>query len=331
MKKVTFIGGGSFGTALSVLLAKKGCSVNIYDKDVDIIEQINSTRYNSKYLKDVYIPIGVKAFEDIEKAIEGCEILVLSVPSNVIRSVSKDLKGKISKDVIIVSIAKGIEETSHLRLSEVIESELPENKIVVLSGPSHAEEVSIEIPTAVVVSSKDMKAAEKIQDLFMSPFFRVYTNPDLIGIEIGGAVKNIIAFAAGVSDGVGYGDNAKAALMTRGMKEMIKIGVKLGGEAETFYGLTGMGDLIVTCTSVHSRNRRAGILIGKGLTMDEAISEVKMVVEGIKATKAFYELKEKIGVDMPITDIIYEVLFKNKDVRVGVSELMNREKTQEYS
>ncbi|HEY5524056.1 MAG TPA: NAD(P)H-dependent glycerol-3-phosphate dehydrogenase, partial [Clostridium sp.] len=238
------------------------------------------------------------------------------------------LRGRIKPNVPIISIAKGIDEETDERLSVVIERELP-NPVVVLSGPSHAEEVAANIPTTLVVTSRNMECAKEVQDLFMTTDFRVYTNEDIIGVEIGGAVKNIIALAAGVVDGMGYGDNTKAALMTRGMKEISRIGIALGGKAETFYGLTGMGDLIVTCTSMHSRNRRAGILIGEGKTLEEALKEVGMVVEGVKACKAFYELKEKIGVSMPITDVLYKALFLDKNPKECVTELMERDKKSE--
>ncbi len=214
-------------------------------------------------------------------------------------------------------------------MSQIIEDEIKDHPIVVLSGPSHAEEVARDIPTTVTAASKDMEAARKIQNIFSNNTFRVYTNDDLIGVEIGGAFKNIIALAAGISDGIGYGDNTKAALMTRGMSEIIRVGTKLSGKAETFYGLTGMGDLIVTCTSMHSRNRRAGILIGSGKTVEEATAEVGMVVEGIEAVKAFYELKSKINVDMPITTALYEVLFEGKNPKESVIELMGRKYKEE--
>ncbi|EHI98418.1 Glycerol-3-phosphate dehydrogenase (NAD(P)+) [Clostridium sp. DL-VIII] len=328
MSKITFLGGGSFGTALAALLAEKNNIVNIYDRDQNVVNEINLERKNEKYMKDLIIPNGVTAFNNIDDAIKDAEYIVLSVPSHVIRSMCKAIKGKVSNDVPIISIAKGIEESSDKRLSVVIEEEL-ENPIVVLSGPSHAEEVVMKIPTTIVSTSKDMKCAIDVQDLFMTPYFRVYTNDDLIGVEIGGAVKNIIALAAGVIDGLGYGDNTKAALLTRGMKEITRIGIALGGRIETFYGLTGMGDLIVTCTSMHSRNRRAGLLIGKGMSVDEALKEVGMVVEGVKACRAFYELKEKIGISMPITDGLYKGLFEGKDAKVIVDELMNRDKKSE--
>ncbi|GLC32830.1 NAD(P)H-dependent glycerol-3-phosphate dehydrogenase [Clostridium omnivorum] len=329
--KVTFIGGGSFGTALSILLSKKGVTVSVWDKNLEVIEDINVKRENLKYLPKVAIPSNVKAYENLEEALLGSEAVVLAVPSHAIRDVSRKLRPLIRENQIVVSIAKGIEESTQKRLSEVIEEEIPNNPIVILSGPSHAEEVAIDIPTTVVVASKNMEAAAKTQDLFMTNKFRVYTNDDLVGVEIAGAVKNIIALAAGVSDGIGYGDNTKAALMTRGMSEIIRIGTKLGGKLETFSGLTGMGDLIVTCTSMHSRNRRAGILIGQGHSTDKVSDEIGMVVEGIKACKAFYILKEKLGVSMPITDILYKVLFEGKDPKYGVYELMSREKKDEVN
>ncbi|MFU7516182.1 NAD(P)H-dependent glycerol-3-phosphate dehydrogenase [Clostridium sp. HCS.1] len=329
MSNVTFLGGGSFGTALGILLANKGNKVSIYDRDKSVVDDININRKNDKYIKELKIPKSVTAYNNLDEALEDAKYVVLAVPSHVIRTASKSLKGKIDKDVIVVSIAKGIEEGTNLRLSEVIEEELPNNKVVILSGPSHAEEVAFDIPTTVVVSSKDEKASNEVQDLFMTKEFRVYTNDDLVGVEIGGAVKNIIALAAGVCDGIGYGDNSKAALMTRGMAEIVRIGIKLGGKPETFLGLTGMGDLIVTCTSLHSRNRRAGYLIGQGETVDEAIKDVGMVVEGIKACRAFYELKEKLDIEMPITDVLYKVLFKNKNAKDAVVELMEREKKNE--
>lgn len=326
---VTFLGGGSFGTALAVMLAKKGIQVKIWDRKKDVINDINVKKENIKYLHGTVIPFGVEAFENMGDAITDSDYIVLSVPSHAIREVCRQAEKFITNNQIIVNIAKGIEEESEKRLSQVIKEELPKNPIVILSGPSHAEEVAQDIPTTVVVTSENMEYAEKVQDLFMTNKFRIYANEDITGVEIGGAVKNIIALAAGVSDGIGYGDNTKAALMTRGMSEIIRIGTKLGGKKETFAGLTGMGDLIVTCTSMHSRNRRAGILIGRGATAMEATEEIGMVVEGIKACKAFYELKEKLKISMPITDALYKVLFEGKDPKYGVHELMTRDKKYE--
>lgn len=327
--KVTFLGGGSFGTALSIMLAKNGYDINIWDRDKNVIEDINIKKENFKYLPKIIIPHNVKAFTNLEEAIEGSAFIVLAVPSHVVRSLSRQISSMVNEKQIVVSIAKGIEEDSLKRISQVIEEEIPQSPVVILSGPSHAEEVALDIPTLVVVTSKDMKSAEKVQDVFMTNKFRVYTNEDLIGVEVAGAVKNIIALAAGVSDGIGYGDNTKAALMTRGMSEIIRIGTKLGGKSETFSGLTGIGDLIVTCTSMHSRNRRAGILIGQGVSVEEAIAQIGMVVEGIKACNAFYKLKEKLDVSMPITDMLHKVLFEGKDAKYGVYELMSRDKKSE--
>lgn len=329
MSEITFLGGGSFGTALSIMLAKKGFDINIWDRNQDVLNDINIKKENMRYLPNVIIPNNVKALSDIGKTVEDAEYVVLSVPSHVIRKVCGYLKPYIKDNQTIVSIAKGIEEGTGKRLSTVINEELPGNPVVILSGPSHAEEVALDIPTAVVATSTKMEYAKKVQDIFMTSKFRVYTNDDIIGVEIGGAVKNIIALAAGISDGIGYGDNTKAALMTRGMSEIMKIGIKLGGNKETFAGLTGMGDMIVTCTSMHSRNRRAGILIGKGKSMEEAQSEVGMVVEGINACRAFHELNEKMHVTMPITDELFNVLYNKKDPKYAVYELMTRDKKDE--
>ncbi len=329
MPNITFLGGGSFGTALAVMLAKKGYDIKVWDRNENTVIDINEKRENIKYMPGIVIPSNVKAFLDLEEALKGSDVVVISVPSHAIRQVSQLAAKYINADAIIVSIAKGIEEKTYKRLSEIISEEIPSNPVVVLSGPSHAEEVAQDIPTTLVVSSKDMEAAKRIQDIFMTSKFRVYVNDDLIGIEVAGAVKNIIALAAGISDGIGYGDNSKAALMTRGLSEIIRIGTKLGGKVETFSGLTGLGDLIVTCTSIHSRNRRAGILIGKGMSTEDACTEVGMVVEGVKACIAFYELKEKLDVSMPITDTLYKVLFQGKDPKYGVYELMTRDKKNE--
>lgn len=328
MSKIAFIGGGSFGTALAVLLANKGNEVTVYDKDESVISDININKRNKKYLPELIIPDGVMATLNIKEAVKDVDFVVIAVPSHVVRIVAKELSPIINDKATVISIAKGIEEGTDKRLSEVLSDEI-NNPVVVLSGPSHAEEIAKNVPTTIVVTSKTMDKAKEVQDLFMTEDFRVYTNEDIIGVEVGGAVKNVIAFAAGVIDGLGYGDNTKAALMTRGMKEISRIGVALGGKEETFYGLTGMGDLIVTCTSMHSRNRRAGIMIGEGKSLDETLKEVGMVVEGVKACKAFYELKEKIGIDMPITDALYKALFMNKNPKEAITELMIRDKKSE--
>jgi glycerol-3-phosphate dehydrogenase (NAD(P)+) len=326
---IAFIGGGSFGTALAAMLGRKGLKVNVWDRCPEVVEEINTKRTNHRYLNDITIPEGVTALNSLEDAVKGARYVVLAVPSHVIRDTCRSIKGIIGDDQVVISIAKGIELETKKRLSQVIKDELPHNPVVILSGPSHAEEVAMFLPTTVVVTSEHMQYADQVQDLFMTAEFRVYTNEDIIGVEIGGAVKNIIALAAGISDGIGYGDNTKAALMTRGMHEITRIGTKLGGSSRTFYGLTGMGDLIVTCTSKHSRNRSAGFLIGQGAKMDEAVEQVGMVVEGIKACKAFYELKEELNVAMPITEQLYKVLFLGKNPKEAVVKLMTRDKKSE--
>lgn len=329
MSKVAFLGGGSFGTALAVLLAKKGEQCTIWCHSQSSVDEINNKRKNERYLKGIHIPENIIAYSELKQAVQGADIIVLSVPSKAIREVSRKVAPMLQGHEIVVTVAKGIEKHTLKRMSEIIAEEIENHPIVVLSGPSHAEEVARDIPTTVTAASDDMDAARKIQKLFSNHTFRVYTNSDLIGVEIGGAFKNIIALAAGISDGIGYGDNTKAALMTRGMSEIIRVGTKLLGRPETFYGLTGMGDLIVTCTSMHSRNRRAGILIGSGMTTEEAVKEIGMVVEGIEAVKAFYELKCKIDVDMPITSALYEVLFVGENPKDKVTELMARSHKEE--
>lgn len=328
MKKVAFIGGGSFGTALAILLSKKGIQSNVFDIDKDVVDDININRKNDRYIKGLYINEEVRAFTDLNEAIDNVDYLVLSVPSHVVRNICKELNDKLNSNTIIINIAKGIENETYLRLSEVIEEEL-ENPVVILSGPSHAEEVAFDIPTSVVVASKNIKAAEEIQELFMTENFRVYKSQDVIGIEIGGAIKNVIALAAGICDGIGYGDNTKAALISRGMTEIVRIGTKLGGNLQTFFGLTGIGDLVVTCASRHSRNRKAGYLIGKGIDIDDVINEVGMVVEGIKATKVFFDLKESLNIEMPIIDAIYKVVFENLEIDSAVKMLLTRDKKDE--
>ena len=330
MLNVSVIGAGSFGTALSLVLLKKGYKVFLYDRNKEIVDSINDERKNSKYLSNLILPEGIFATCDIEEATYGTEYIILAVPSHVVRSISKILKKFILKNQLIINVGKGIEENSLKRLSEVINEELPENDVVILSGPSHAEEVSIGLPTALVAASRELNLSRRVQDLFMTPSLRIYTGDDIVGVETAGAVKNVIALCAGISDGMGFGDNAKAAIMTRGMNEIIRIGTKLGGKYETFMGLAGFGDLIVTCTSRHSRNRKCGFLIGSGYTLSQALDEIGMVVEGIKACSAFYRLKEMLQVDMPIVDSLHRVIFENYNVREIVHELMTRDKKSEH-
>ncbi|WP_027701492.1 NAD(P)H-dependent glycerol-3-phosphate dehydrogenase [Metaclostridioides mangenotii] len=329
MEKVCVLGAGSWGSALALVLAKKGYEVCMWTRHSDQAEEINKTRENTAYLPGIIFPENLNLTSDIEEAVKGCNMIVSAVPSQAFRSTCKTIKPFINEDQIIIDVAKGLEKGTGLRLSEVFKEELPNNPYVVLSGPSHAEEVARDIPTTVVVASEDIKIAEKVQDLFMAQAFRVYTNPDIVGVELGGAFKNIIAFGAGICDGIGYGDNAKAALMTRGISEMSRLGVAMGANMTTFAGLSGIGDLIVTCTSMHSRNRRAGILIGQGKTLKETLDEVKMVVEGITATEVAYEVAKKLGVDIPITNAIFAVLDQGKNPKEVGIELMVRQKKHE--
>lgn len=329
MEKLCILGAGSWGSALGLVLAKKGYQVNMWTLSEEQAEKINRTRENIDYLPGVLFPNNITLTTDIENAIKDSKIIVLAVPSQAIRSVCKQIKTFVNDNQIIVDVAKGLEKGTGLRLSQVCEQELPNNPYVTLSGPSHAEEVAKDIPTTVVVASKDLEIAQRVQDIFMSPKFRVYTNPDIVGVELGGALKNIIAFGAGICDGLGYGDNAKAALMTRGIREIGRLGQAMGANSSTFAGLSGIGDLIVTCTSMHSRNRRAGILIGEGKNLEETLKEVKMVVEGITATEVAYEVAKDLKIDMPITNAIYSVLHNGSNPNEVVIELMMRNKTHE--
>ena len=329
MEKVCVLGAGSWGSALALVLAKKGYEVIMWTLSKEQADKINKTKENVDYLPGILLPNNISVTTNIEEAVKDSKIIVLAVPSQAIRIVPSQIKSFIKDEQILVDVAKGLEKGSGLRLSEVCKQELPNNPYVALSGPSHAEEVAKDIPTTVVVASKDLEVAQIVQDIFMSPKFRVYTNPDIVGVELGGALKNIIAFGAGICDGLGLGDNSKAALMTRGIREISRLGEAMGANASTFTGLSGIGDLIVTCTSMHSRNRRAGILIGQGKSLDETLKEIKMVVEGITATEVAYEVAKKLNVDMPITNAIYSVLYKGLNANEVVTELMTRNKTHE--
>lgn len=326
--KVGIIGGGSWGTALSLVLAGNEHSVVLWVRSSEKAERISADKENKEYLPEIALPESIKITSD-DKSLCGCDMYVLAVSSRNLRSVCERFKGIIGSGVIVVNVAKGIEDGTLLRLSEVIEQQLPGRSIVALSGPSHAEEVARGLATTCVSSSKDMSAAGVVQDIFMNPAFRIYTNDDLTGVELGGALKNLIALAAGMSDGLGYGDNTKAALMTRGLVEITRLGVAMGAKSETFAGLTGMGDLIVTCTSMHSRNRRAGILIGQGMPLEKVLAEVHMVVEGVNTAKAAYDLSQKYDVSMPITGEIYNVLFNGRSTADAVYSLMTRGRRHE--
>ena len=328
MARIGVIGAGSWGIALSSLLSANGHQVTVWSAFEKEVESLKETR-GLKTLPDLVLPDDMEFTVDLASAMKDKDLLVTAVPSIYVRETAKKMKPFLAEGQLVVNVAKGIEEATLMTLTDILEEELPGADVAVLSGPSHAEEVSRGLPTTCVAGAKTRETAEKIQNIFMSPVFRVYISPDILGIEIGGALKNVIALAAGIADGLGYGDNTKAALITRGVAEISRLGIAMGGKAETFGGLTGIGDLIVTCASMHSRNRRAGILIGKGYTMKEAMDEVQMVVEGVYSAKAGLALARKYQVSMPIIESVNEVLFDGKSAKEAVADLMLRDKTVE--
>ena len=327
--KNAVIGAGSWGTAIASSLGKKGYEVSLWHRREEIINNIKEKRENTKYLPGITIDENIYPTVNLEEALIDAEVIVLAVSSQAVRNVCESLEPYVNSDQIIVNLAKGLEADTYLRLSQVINEVLPYNEVYVLSGPSHAEEVAKGIPTTVVVSGESREKSEYLQEVFSTDTFRVYTNPDIVGVELGGALKNIIALGAGMSDGLGYGDNSKAALMTRGIVEISRLGKVLGAKSESFAGLTGIGDLIVTCTSMHSRNRRAGILLGEGKPLEDVLKEIGMVVEGINATKIAYQISNLYHCDMPITTAIYKVLYENADVKEVVRDMMTRKKKNE--
>ena len=329
MANVGVLGAGSWGTALSVLLSDNGHQATVWSIDENEVKMLNEKREHELKLPGVKLPDDMVITGDLESAIKGKDFLVLAVPSPFTRSTAQKMSPFVAEGQIIVDVAKGIEESTLMTLSRQIEQEIPQADVAVLSGPSHAEEVGRRLPTTCVVGAKTKKTAEYLQSMFISNVFRVYTSPVILGIELGGSLKNVIALAAGIADGLGYGDNTKAALITRGIAEIARLGVKMGGKIETFTGLTGMGDLIVTCASVHSRNRKAGYLIGKGMSMQEAMDEVKMVVEGVYSAKAAAKLAKKYDVSMPIVEEVNAVLFGGKSPADAVNDLMMRESRSE--
>lgn len=327
--KISVIGSGGWGTAAALLLCRNGHSVCLWSYLDEERARLERDRENKEFLPGV--PFGdadITFTSDIDFAAQYGDVLVSVVPSKAVRATAKKLSRK-GNGKTVVNLSKGFDEETGCRLSEVFEQEMPDSTIAVMSGPSHAEEVARGIPTTNVIACKSAEVAEKLQSIFMSDTFRVYTNADICGVEFGGALKNVIALCAGITDGLGYGDNTKAALMTRGLHEIARLGVKLGAHEKTFSGLSGVGDLIVTCTSMHSRNRRAGILIGKGKSLDEALKEVHMTVEGVYATRAAYALSQKYNVEMPITEAAYNVLFNGTDPRTAVNMLMTRGRKSE--
>lgn len=331
-RRVSIIGAGGWGTALAVLLAGKGLPVDMWTLEPEVAEEINLHKRNSTYLSEVQLPDGIRAYTSIQEALGENKVVLLVVPSHAMRSVAREVAEFIHQDAYVLHGAKGIEDKTLMSMSEVIKDELPDefhSRIAVLSGPTHAEEVGRGAPTTAVVAAGSLPFATAMQDLLMCPTFRVYTSIDMVGVELGGSLKNVIALAAGVVDGLGFGDNTKAALITRGLAEISRLGVAMGANPLTFAGLSGLGDLIVTCTSKHSRNRWAGVELGKGRTLDDILSSTKMVVEGVHTARAAYTLAMKHEIEMPITEKVYDVLYNGVEPRDAVSELMTREKTHE--
>ena len=330
MAKISVLGAGSWGTALAVVLHKNGHEVTIWSIAQDDIDMLKKEREHKDKLPGVKIAEEIGLTTDLKEAISGRDMLVVAVPSPYIRSTAKSMAPYVEDGQLLVSVAKGIEEGTLMTLSAILEQEIPQAEVAVLCGPSHAEEVGIGLPTTLVAGAKRKETAELVQSTFMNEVLRVYTSPDVLGMELGASLKNVIALAAGMADGLGYGDNTKAALITRGISEIGRLALKMGAKYETLSGLTGIGDLIVTCASKHSRNRKAGMLIGEGYTMEEAMKEVKMVVEGVYSAKAAMELSAKYDVSMPIIEQVNEVLFDGKSAKEAVMDLMLRDKKPEH-
>ena len=326
MANISVLGAGSWGLGLALLLNNNGHNVTVWSVLNDEVVMLQTEREHKRCLPGVRIPDSITISGDTANVINNADVLVLAVASPYTRSTAKLIAPFVKEGQIIVNVAKGVEEHTLLTLCQIVEEEIPQAKVAVLSGPSHAEEVSRGIPTPCVIGAHEKNTAEYLQNIFMSDVFRVYTSPDMLGICIGGALKNVIALAAGIADGLGYGDNTKAALITRGNAEITRLGVAMGANPHTFSGLSGIGDLIVTCASMHSRNRRAGILIGKGYTKDQAMEEVQMVVEGVFSAKAALELSKKYNIEMPIVEQVNKVLFEDKPAAEAVKELMLRDK-----
>ena len=330
MAEIGVIGAGSWGTALAIVLAHNGHNVTVWSILEDEVEMLTKEHEHKDKLPGVKIPETISFTTDLKTAAEGKEMVVLAVPSPFTRSTAHNLAEFITEGQLIVIVSKGIEESTLMIQSEIVEQEIPQADVAVMSGPSHAEEVGRGLPTTVVAGAHTKKTAEQVQTFVMNEVFRVYTSPDMLGIELGASLKNVIALAAGMADGLGYGDNTKAALITRGIKEISRLGVAMGANTETLNGLSGIGDLIVTCASRHSRNRKAGMLIGRGYTMQEAMDEVKMVVEGVYSAKAAIALAKKYEIDMPIIEQVNAVLFEDQPAKDAVMELMLRDKKAEH-
>ena len=324
--KAAVVGSGAWGTALAIRLCKNGHDVTMWTYEKDLISQMEQTRRNPR-LPAAILPEGLTISGDYS-CVTGCKLVIMASPSFPARSVCRGVTPYLDEDAVVVSVTKGLEAGTHMRMSEVVAQETG-REVVALTGPSHAEEVSIGIPTGLLAACADQQKAEFVQDAFMSDVLRVYTSADPVGAELGAALKNVIALCAGITDGLGCGDNTKAMLMTRGLTEIARLGVSLGAKKETFAGLAGVGDLIVTCTSMHSRNRRAGILIGQGKDPQTAMQEVGAVVEGYYAARSAWELGQRQGIDMPITEAAYKVLYKGMHVQEAFHDLLSRQRTTE--
>ncbi|MBO9607537.1 MAG: NAD(P)H-dependent glycerol-3-phosphate dehydrogenase [Paenibacillaceae bacterium] len=332
-KKTAVLVAGSWGTALASVLADNGAEVALWTRNADQADEINRHHTNVRYVKEAALHPAIRATTSMAEAARGAEAVLLVAPSSVMREVAAQLRPHLQQDTLVIHATKGFEAETMKRMTEVIAEELPQldaDRLVVLSGPSHAEEVILRSPTTVVVASASPEAAEQAQDLLMGTYFRVYTNHDVMGVEVSGALKNIIALGAGMSDGCGFGDNAKAALITRGLAEISRLGVAMGANPPTFSGLAGIGDLVVTCTSKHSRNWRAGYMLGQGRPLDEVLPTMGMVVEGVKTTKSAYALAERYHISMPITEALYAVLFDGKTPGDAVKDLMGRDRAHEH-
>lgn len=330
MADISILGAGGWGIAIGVLLNNNGHKVTMWSAVDREVTMLSEKRENEISLPGITISEDIQITGDLNEAVQNKDIIILAVASSYIRSTAKRLNGLVKEGQIIVNVAKGIEDDTLMTLTDIIKQEVPHSDVAVLSGPSHAEEVGRGLPTTCVVGAESRETAECLQNIFASPVFRVYISPDILGIELGGALKNVIALAAGIADGLGYGDNTKAALITRGITEIARLGIAMGAKPLTLYGLSGIGDLIVTCASMHSRNRRAGILMGKGYTMEEATKEVNMVVEGVYSAKAAVKLAEKYQVSMPIIETVNQILFDGLSAKDAVGELMLRDKTIEH-
>ena len=327
-QKIAVLGPGSWGTALAQVLSENGHEVILWGKDANQINEINTQHTNRHYLPELILPDNILATLSLKEAVHEADAILFVVPTKAIRSVAQELVPLIEKAPYVIHASKGLEQGSHKRISEILAEEIPAEKrreIIVLSGPSHAEEVAVHDITTITAASQSLEAAQYVQDLFMNDYFRIYTNNDVIGVETGAALKNIIALGAGAIAGLGFGDNAKAAIMTRGLAEISRLGVAMGANPLTFIGLSGVGDLIVTCTSIHSRNWRAGNLLGQGKKLDEVLANMGMIVEGVATTKAAIELAHQLKVEMPITETIYRVLYEGQDIKAAAKEIMLRD------